>query len=170
MIKEVISNESEQENKNKEIIINLLLDKYFSGDSNEIHFSKEDCKKINISETDVSRIIHILQEEKLLHIKQKSVHNDFSRYWVLQIFPLCVNYFQIKKNNTTEKHRKSASEFRAWVTLIIAVLAFLLSILSLYLQFFHKETLLEPPEPEFVQTDTTETHQSSDYSFDSTPN
>lgn len=170
MISKVISNESEQENKNKEIIINLLLDKYFSSDSNEVYFSKEDCKILNISEPDVSRIIHSLQEEKLLHIKQKSVHNDFSRYWTLEIFPLCVNYFQIKKNNTIEKHRKSASELRAWATLIIAVLAFLLSILSLYLQFFHKKTLLESPESEFVQTDMTETHQSSAYSFDSTPN
>ncbi len=61
MTNKVLSNESKQENKNKEIIIKLLLDKYFYGNSNEISFSKKDCKNLNIPEFDVTRIIYRLQ-------------------------------------------------------------------------------------------------------------
>lgn len=165
------SNKSEQENKYKEIIIKLLLDKYFSGDSNEVHFSKEDCKKLDILESDVSRIIHRLQQDGLLHIEIKSMHNDFSRFWVLKLESQCINYFEIKKDNTIENRRKSSSEFRAWFTLLIAILAFLLSIFSLYLQFFHTEIPPEDSYQELSQTDKTETHQSSDVTFyDTTPN
>ena len=56
MTNKVLSNESKQENKNKEIIIKLLL-----GNSNEISFSKKDCKNLNIPEFDVTRIIYRLQ-------------------------------------------------------------------------------------------------------------
>lgn len=170
MANKVISNESQQENQNKEIIIKLLLDKYFFGDSNEVHFSKEDCKNLNISESDVSRIIHRLQQDKMLNIKAKSTHNDFSRFWTLQLESRCINYFEIKNDNATENRRKSSSELREWITLAIAILAFLLSILSLYLQFFYKETPYEALYQELSQTDVTETHQNSDYSFDSMPN
>ena len=174
MTNKVLSNESKQENKNKEIIIKLLLDKYFSGNSNEISFSKKDCKNLNIPESDVTRIIYRLQEEGLLHIKFKSVHNNFSGFWTLQIMPLCVDYFKIKKDDITGKRRKSLSEFRAWITLIIAILAFLLSIFSLYLQFFYKwnssvfsDTFLESGihDQESSQIDETENHQNYDATF-----
>lgn len=78
MTNKVLSAKLKQENKNKEIVIKLLLEKYSENNSNKINFSRKDCENLNISESDVSRIIQRLQQDELLHIEAKSMHNDFS--------------------------------------------------------------------------------------------
>lgn len=162
MTNKVLSTQLKQEDKNKEIIIKLLLEKYSESNSNEIHFSRKDCENLNISEPNVSRVIHRLQQDELLHIEIKSIHNDFSRFWILKLESKCINYFKNKKHNIIDNRRKSLSEFRAWITLIIAILAFFLSILSLYLQFFQKEIPSKSYYQESSQTDMIETRQNSD--------
>ena len=73
-------------------------------------------------------MIYLLQEEKLLTIKQKSVHDDFSRYWVVALSPSFVHYFENKKSGNKEQRRKLFNEIRAWITLIIAIAALIHSI------------------------------------------
>lgn len=162
MTNKVLSAKLKQENKNKEIVIKLLLEKYSENNSNKINFSRKDCENLNISESDVSRIIQRLQQDELLHIEAKSMHNDFSRFWTLELNSKCIDYFKNKKDNIIDKRRITSSEVRAWITLAIAILAFILSIFSLYLQFFHKESPSEALYQELPQTDKIETHQNSD--------
>lgn len=112
----------------EEQLIKFLNTKYEGSNTNEVSINRHELPDLNLSEKEASRIIHLLQEEKLLTIKQKSVHDDFSRYWVIALAPSCVHYFENKKSNNKEQRRKLFNEIRAWATLIIAVAALIHSI------------------------------------------
>lgn len=112
----------------EEQLIEFLNKKFESSNTNEVSINKHELPDLNLSEQEASRMIHLLQEEKLLTIKHKSVHDDFSRYWVVALAPSCVYYFKNKKSNNIEQRRKLFNEIRAWITLIIAVAALIHSI------------------------------------------
>lgn len=121
----------------EEKIIQLLITEYNreNNNSNEISIYRADIEEIGISEAEASRTIQLLETSNLLKIKRKSVHNDFSMFWTVVINNFCLHYFDNKKETNTEKRRKSFEEFRAWITLLISLLAFGLSIYALYLQY-----------------------------------
>lgn len=112
----------------EEQLIEFLNTKYEDSNTNEVSINKHELPDLNLSEKEASRMIHLLQEEKLLTIKQKSVHDDFSRYWVIALAPSCVHYFENRKSDNKEQRRKLFNEIRAWATLIIAVAALIHSI------------------------------------------
>lgn len=112
----------------EEQLIEFLNNKYENSNTNEVSINKHELPDLNLSEKEASRIIHLLQEEKVLTIKQKSVHDDFSRYWVIALAPSCVHYFENKKSDNKEQRRKLFNEIRAWITLIIAIAALIHSI------------------------------------------
>ncbi len=139
-----------------------------------MHFSAADCESLGISERDASRIIHAMQTNGLLIIKIKSTHNDFSRFWELTILPKCLNYFDDKKEGKRNKRRKTFSEIRAWIALIVSVIAIVLSCVSIYFQFFHKESSTtsnfseEAPQSESNQVSYEENQESLDCDISST--
>lgn len=112
----------------EEQLIEFLNKKFKSSNTNEVSINKHDLPDLNLSEQEASRIIHLLQEEKLLTIKHKSVHNDFSVFWTIVLMPSCVHYFENKKSDNKERRRKLFNEIRAWITLIIAIAALIHSI------------------------------------------
>ena len=71
--------------------------------------------------------IHLLQEEKLLSIKDKSVHNDFSKFWTIILRSACVHYFENQRIDKKNKIINFFKEFRAWITLAIAILSLIIS-------------------------------------------
>ena len=75
----------------EEILIEFFNMEYENSDTNEVVIDKNDVKNLNISEREASRIIHLLQEENMLHIKQKSIHNDFSMYWTIALMSPCIH-------------------------------------------------------------------------------
>ncbi len=121
----------------EEKILHFLISEYNSknNNTNEISIYKTDVEKIGISEAEASKTIQLLETSNYLAIKQKSVHNDFSMFWTVVINNSCIHYFDNQKEDKTEKRRKSFEEFRAWITLVISILAFGLSIYALYLQY-----------------------------------
>lgn len=121
----------------KDKIIEFLISEYNKDNTktNEINISKIDIENINLSESDASKTIHLLETSGYLRIKYKSAHNDFSRFWTVILNDSCIEYFSNQKNNKKKNRRKSFEEFRAWITLIISILAFVLSIYALYLQY-----------------------------------
>lgn len=125
----------------EEKIIQFLISQYNkeNNNSNEIPIYKSDIEEIGITEAEASRTIQLLETSNLLKIKRKSIHNDFSMFWTVSINNFCIHYFDNKKENRTEKRRKSFEEFRAWITLLISLLAFGLSIYALYLQYLPTE-------------------------------
>lgn len=112
----------------EERLIEFLNTKYKDSDTNEVSINKHELPDLNFSEQEASRTIHLLQEEKLLTIEHKSVHNDFSVFWKVALAPSCIYYFENKKSSNKEQRRKLFNEIRAWITLIIALVALIHSI------------------------------------------
>ena len=112
----------------EEQLIEFLNKKLENSNTNEVSINRHELPDLNLSEQEASRMIYLLQEEKLLTIKQKSVHDDFSRYWVVALSPSRVHYFENKKSGNKEQRRKLFNEIRAWITLIIAIAALIHSI------------------------------------------
>lgn len=112
----------------EERLIEFLNAKYEDSKTNEVSINKHELPDLNLSEKEGSRIIYLLQEERLLTIKKKSVHNDFSISWKVTLSPSCVHYFENKKFNKKEQSRILFNEIRAWITLIIAIIALIHSI------------------------------------------
>lgn len=111
----------------EERLIIFFNDKFEKSSNNEISIYCNEIPDLNMSEQEASRTIHLLQEEKLLRIKQKSLHNDFSIPWTIALMPSCIHYFDNKKSDQRTKAINFFKEFRAWVTLVIAVLSFILA-------------------------------------------
>lgn len=112
----------------EERLIKFFNDKFKNSKTNEVSINKHELPDLNLSEKEASRTIYLLQEEGLLKIKQKSVHDDFSVFWTVTLNPSCVYYFDNKKSDIKEQRRKLFNEIRAWITLIIAIAALIHSI------------------------------------------
>lgn len=111
----------------EEQLINLFIKKYEGSDTNTISLNIDDVHCLDISEQEASRTIHLLQEGEFLKIQRKSVHNNFNISWSIALMPACVYYFDNKKSDKRTKIINFLKEFRAWVTLIIAILSFILA-------------------------------------------
>ena len=118
----------------EERLISFFISEFNNSATNEVSISKSDLPELNLSEQEASRYIYLLKEKDCLKIKHKSVHNDFSMSWHIALEPDCINYFENKKETKKEKILRFFVELRAWITLLISMLAFGLSIYSLYLQ------------------------------------
>ena len=114
----------------EEKLIQFFNDKFENSDTNEILICKNDISQLNMSEQEVARIIHIFQEDGLLRIKTKSPHNNFSMPWTISLKSSCLNYFENQKNVIKTKRIKFFNEFRAWVTLLIALVSLIYSLYS----------------------------------------
>lgn len=114
----------------KETIILHLISEYNKENitSNEIYFSQNDVKFIGLSEKEISKILLTLQEDGLLTVKTKSVHNDFSMPWKLALKSECIEYFEIKKNNNAINRREW---IRTYIPITLSIIAIIISIISL---------------------------------------
>lgn len=109
-----------------EQIIKFLIDKYNNGNTNEIAVSRKDCQILNIPESEISRILHTLQQDGLIIIKSKSVHNDFSMFWTIALKSSCINYFEIKSQKDKTNRREWV---RTYVPITISFIALIKSFL-----------------------------------------
>ncbi len=112
----------------EEQLINFFLNKFQKGNTNEVTISKNDCKTLNMSEEETSRIIHTLQEDGLLTIIKKSIHNDFSMYWTIGLKTNCLHYFDYKD---AEKIKKRNNWIQFWIPVVLSAIAIIISILAL---------------------------------------
>lgn len=121
----------------EEKLMQFLISEYNkdNNNSNEISINATDIEDLGITENEASRTLLLLETSNYFTIKAKSVHNNFSRFWTVELNQFAIHYFDNQKESKIEKRRKSFEEFRAWVTLLIAILAFGLSIYALYLQY-----------------------------------
>lgn len=121
----------------EEKLMQFLISEYNkdNNNSNEISISATDIKDLELTENEASRTLLLLETSNYFTIKEKSTHNNFSRFWTVELNQFGTHYFDNKKEDKIEKRRKSFEEFRAWITLIVAILAFGLSICALYLQY-----------------------------------
>lgn len=112
----------------EEQLINFFIEKFENENTNEISIYRTDISKLSISEQEAARTIHLLQEDGLVRIKDKSPYNDFRRFWVISLKSPCIHYFENRMLDKKSKVIKLFNEVRAWATLIIALIALIHSI------------------------------------------
>ncbi len=91
---------------NEEILIKFLINKFGDSKTNTVSISKNDLNQMTLTEQEVIKTIYLLQEEDLLEIKEKSVHDDLSRYWTVALKFSCIHYFNNKKDKSVANRRK----------------------------------------------------------------
>ena len=110
---------------NEEQLIVFLLDKYSNSKTNRVSISKNDLDTINLTERETIQTIYLLQEDGLIDIKEKSVHDDLSRYWSIALKSPCVHYFEIKKSAQKE-NRNNWIQF--WIPVVLSIVAIIVAI------------------------------------------
>lgn len=108
----------------KEKIITFLIDEFENSKNNEVSISKNDLEKINLTEQQIVKILYLLQSDNLIKIKVKSVHDDFSRFWTVELNSSCVFYFEGKRTAKTNNRREWV---RTYIPLIISSIALIKS-------------------------------------------
>ncbi len=111
----------------EEQLIQFFNEKFKNSKTNEVTISRNDIPKLNMSEQEASQTIHLLQEENLLRIKDKSAHNNFDKFWTIILRSSCIHYFENQKINKKTKIINFFTEFRAWITLGIAILSLIIA-------------------------------------------
>ncbi len=122
-----------QELTNQEKVIQFLNNEC-KNSGKKIDIYKSDIDNLNINEKEAVQIINSLETDGYLSIKNKSSQDDFHTIWTVILNPSCSNYFNDKAISERENKRNSRREIREWLTLAIALAAFILSIYSIYLQ------------------------------------
>lgn len=82
---------------NEEKLIKFLVEEFNKGTNNIVSISQNDLSIIGMEEKDVIRTIYVLQEDGFINIKEKSVHDNLSRYWTVGLKSKCIHYFDDKE-------------------------------------------------------------------------
>lgn len=115
----------------EEQLISFFLEKYNNSKTNIVTVSKKDIQTINLTEQEIIQTIYLLQEDGYINIKEKSVHNDLSRYWNVALKSSCIHYFENKKSEEISK-RNNWIQF--WIPVVLSAVAIIVSIVALILE------------------------------------
>lgn len=121
---------------NEEKIIEFLLNLKRTNNNNVVRVDRKDIQPLQMEETDFMRLLHELETKHYINLKRKSGQNDLSVFAEIELLPNSLDYFEKKKEHQKAEKRAKRTEVRAWIALVISILAFCASIVSLYLQFF----------------------------------
>ncbi len=111
---------------NEEILINFLINKFTDSKTNKVSISKNDLSQMSLTEQEVVKTIYLLQEENLLEIKERLVHDDLSRYWTVVLKSSCIHYFDNKKDKSVANRREWV---RTYIPITISIVALIKSFL-----------------------------------------
>lgn len=112
----------------KEILIEYLLKKYEDSTSNEVSIAQSDLPNIPLSPENIIKTIYLLKEDGLLTIVRRPTDDDFSIYWTVALKSPCIDYSENKESIQKEQKLIVFNEIRAWLTLAIALAAFIHSV------------------------------------------
>lgn len=118
----------EKQSTKEERLIIFFNEKFEKSSNNEVSIYRNEIPDLNMSEQESSQTIYLLEEEGLVRIKTKPIHDDFSRFWVVAIKSPCIHYFENQTANKKSKITFIFNEIRAWATLAIALVALIHSI------------------------------------------
>lgn len=113
---------------NEEKLVKFLNNKFQNSKTNEVSVNRHELPEIDLTEQEVIQSIYLLNEDNLLDITQKSVHDDLSIFWKLSLKSSCVHYFE----NKTKERNARIKEWVWWgVTTLISVGALVVAIIAL---------------------------------------
>ena len=108
----------------EEKLITFLLTKYENGKTNIVSVSKNDIGTINLTEQENIQNLYLLQEDGYIIIKEKSVHDDLSRYWNVALKSSAIHYFENKKEHKLSRKR---DWIKTYIPIIISLMALIKS-------------------------------------------
>ncbi len=110
----------------------LLLKRHVKNDGTHVYADKESlrCLQINITESEFIEKLGEIQEAKLIDFKFTSVDRKMSSYIDIILRDPIFNYSKNKKKEKRKLRRAFWQEFRAWITLVIALCGLVISIYS----------------------------------------
>lgn len=123
-------------NINEELIKYLLSLKmeYKNGETSvytsELLYSETPIQ--NLNKVQFCNELRVLESEGFVKLKfgdNRTLANGVT----ITLFPKTIHYFDIKEQQRKFKNKEIRKEIRAWITLIIAIAGFVLSVISLYL-------------------------------------
>lgn len=126
--------------------------------TNEIRISKTDATNLDMDEKCIVKYLLLMESSKIIAIKNRSTHDNLNKFWTIYITNSCVNYFDNKEKSELEQKRIHREEVRSNIALVIAVLAFIISVYALYLEFFPKQNA-------YVETQQSQNPYTHTYSF-----
>lgn len=115
----------EKKSQNHKIIVSVNRDKFNNSVLSNILTENEFIDKLLLLESDNYISLNF------------PAHKDLKYYIEIFLTPKSLHYFENKKQNKKLQREKHLNEFRAWVTLIIAIIGL---ILSIYNTFYINET------------------------------
>jgi hypothetical protein len=118
----------DKQSSDKEILIEYLLKIYEDSTSNEVSIAKSDLPNIPLSPKHIIKTIYLLKEDGLLTIVRRPTDDDFNIYWTVALKSSCIDYFENKESKQKEQKLIIFNEIRAWLTLAIALAAFIHSV------------------------------------------
>lgn len=116
---------------NEELLIQFLNSEFKKQRTNEVSVSRKDVEELKLSEKEAARLFYVLQTDGYIYIKTKSVHDDFSRFWVITLTSKCLHYFENKEGARIEK-RNIWIQF--WIPVGISIVAIVISIITLIIE------------------------------------
>lgn len=120
-----------ESNHDKRRTVNHFFNKYENSKTNVVSISQNDLENIEMTEQEIIRTIYVLQEDELINIKEKSVHDDFSRYWTVALKSQCIHYWENKRIRNTSNKR---DWIRTYIPITLSIIAIIISILALVAQ------------------------------------
>lgn len=112
----------------EEQLIECFIKKYEDKKSLDISINCKDAEKLNMPEDEVMQYIATMEDRKWLRTTKKSVHNDLRIPCNMHLTSVCIDYFKNKQVRKKQTRKEFWNEFRAWITLIIALIALIHSI------------------------------------------
>lgn len=112
---------------NEEKVLQILINKYNDSKTNSVYAYKSDFTSLNMTESEITRSIYLLQEDALLTIIKKSNGDDLSMPWMLSLKSAGVRYFDNKSKNAKTIRREWV---RTYLPVTISFIALLKSFSS----------------------------------------
>lgn len=112
---------------NIEKIIAFLNNEFEKSDSKNVSVHKNNISDIGLTESEIIQTLSLM-EGKYFSTTKKSVHNDLSIPWYMELNEFCVCYFENKKKKE-KAERNQWIQF--WIPVSISICALMVSILGI---------------------------------------
>lgn len=118
---------------NEEKVLQVLLDKYQSSNTNQIYVYKSDFSSLNMDEKDIIRTLLLLHKDGLFSVVRKSAQNDLNVAWTIEFNSTGVHYFENQKKASTSNKREWVRTYMPiTISLIALIKSFVPEIISVW--------------------------------------
>lgn len=111
---------------NEEKVLKYIIDKNKNKPTNKEFINKKDLNSLGLTENEVIKSLLILATDNHIVIKQKSVHNNLSIPWSLELSSSGIHYFENLEIKKKENRRLTISSYSTviagWITILATII------------------------------------------------